>query len=95
MANVVITSTENYIKVDYGVYFPSENLVCKAYYNANDIEKVELFADMVIVHLIAYDGGDWKLSYDGSVGFQVDTVDGAAPASNGDLCDKIAALIKA
>ena len=94
MANLVVTSTANYIKVDFGVYYPTYYPVSKAYYNANDIEKVELFANMVMVHLIADQNGDWELTYDGSAGFQVDTVDGVAPTSNSDLCDKIGVLIK-
>lgn len=94
MANIVVTSTANHIKVDFGDYYPTYYPVDIAYYNANLVEKVELYSNMVIVHL---SGGnkDWELSYDGSAGFQVDTIDGATPSSNSDLCDKIGALIKA
>lgn len=94
MANIVVTSTVNYIKVDFGDYYPSSYPISKAYYNVNDIEKVELFSNMVKVHMLASDK-DWELSFDGGTGFQVDTVDGVAPTSNSDLCDKIASLIKA
>jgi len=95
MANIVVTSTANYIKIDFGAYYPTAHPISKAYYNANHIEKVELFANMVMVRLMANDAKDWELSYDGSAGFQVDTIDGVAPTSNSDLCDKIGALIKA
>ena len=91
MANIVVTSTVNNIKVDFGVYYPTYP-ISVAYYNANEIEKVELFSDMVKVHLLS-GTNDWELSYDGSAGFQVDTVDGVTPTSNSDLCDKIGALI--
>ncbi len=95
MPNIVVTSTANYIKVEFNDYYPNNHPVKTAYYNANDIEKVELYADMVTVHLIADPTADWELSYDGSAGFEVDTVDGVAPTSNADLCDKLGALIQA
>ena len=94
MANIVVTSDSNTIKVDFGDYYPTYYPVSIAYYNRNGVEKVELYSDGLKVHIL---GGakDWELSYDGSFGFQVDTVDTVAPTSNSDLCDKIAALIKA
>lgn len=94
MANIVVTSTINYIKVDFGNYFPTYYPIKLAYYNENTIEKVELYIDMVKVHMLGEKGSDWELTYDGSKGLQVDAVDGVAPTSNSDLCDKIGALIK-
>jgi len=94
MANVVVTSDANTVKVDFGVYYPDYYPVSIAYYNRNDIDKVELYSTLVSVHI--FNGAkDWELSYDGSAGFHVDTVDGVAPTSNSDLCDKIGALISA
>lgn len=93
MANIVITSTANYIKVDFGAYYPTSHPIELAYYNENSLEKVELYSGMVKVHLQSEYGRDWELSYDGSIGFQVDSVGGVAPTSNKDLCDKIGTLI--
>ena len=95
MANLVITSTADNIKVDFGAYYPTYYPVSVAYYNENSIEKVELYSNMVKVHMLGVNGQDWELTYDGSFGFQIDTVNGVAPTSNADLCDKIGALIKA
>lgn len=95
MANIVVTSTANYIKVNFGVYYPTYYPISVAYYNVNNIEKVELFSNMVMVHLLSDNISSWEFTYDGAAGFQVDTVDGVAPTSNSDLCDKIGALIKA
>ena len=92
MANIVVTSAANYIKVDFGDYYPTYYPASICYYNRNSIEKVKLYSDMVMVNLYG-NSRDWELTYDGSAGFQVDTVDGVAPTSNSDLCDKIGALI--
>lgn len=94
MANIVVTSTANYIKVDFGAYYPTSYPVSIAYYNANDIAHVELYSDMVKV-MTNSTGQSWELTYDGAKGFQVDTVDGVVPISNSDLNDKIGALIVA
>ena len=94
MANLVVTSTTDIIKVDFGVYYPTYNPISVEYYNENTIEKVELYANMVKVHMIGLNGQDWELTYDGSLGFQVDSVDGTTPTTNSHLCDLIGALIK-
>ena len=94
MANIVVTSTAEYIKVDFGAYYPDSYPVSKAYYNRNELEKVELYSNVVKVHMLDA-SKDWELTWDGAEGFQVDTIDTAAPTSDSDLCDKIAALIKA
>ena len=94
MANIVITSTLDTVKVDFGVYFPNKTDLIQAYYNASEIEKVELLVDCVKVHMLD-DNDDWILSHDGSKGFQVDLVDTVAPISLEDLFNKIGVLIKA
>ena len=94
MANIVVTSDTNCIKVEFNDYYADTYPISVAYYNRNELEKVELYADMVKVHMLN-SVKDWELTYDGSAGFQVDTVDTVAPTSNSDLCDKIASLIKA
>ena len=94
MANVVVTSDANTIKVDFGIYYPTYCPVSIAYYNRNEVNKVELYSTVVSVHVLS-GTKDWELSFDGSAGFHVDTIDGVAPTDNSDLCDKVAALIKA
>ena len=39
MANIVVTSSTNYIKVEFNDYYPDYYKVCEAYYNRNDLEK--------------------------------------------------------
>ena len=100
MANVVVSIVNvNLIKVEFNDYYPTYYPISIAYYNRNDIEKVELYSDYVSVHVI---GGlkDWALTYDntytGEDYFIVDEVDGdSSIVDNDDLASKIAALIVA
>ena len=94
MANIKVTTVDaNHIKVEFQDYYPDNYSIKCAYYNRNDIEKVEVFSDYIRVHVL---GGtkDWILSYTSTIGaFIVDTVDGFAPIDNDDLALKIASLI--
>ena len=97
MANIVVSIVNvNVIKVEFNDYYPTNYPIKIAYYNRNDIEKIEVYVDRVNVHIL--DGkNDWELSYNSVDGaLIVDEVDGDSTiTSNEDLASKIAALIVA
>jgi len=97
MANIVVSILNaSVVKVDFGDYYPTYYDKQIAYYNRNDIEKVELYSDRIGVHVL--DGFiDWELSYTNTAGaFTVDEVDGDSTITdNEDLAEKIAALMVA
>jgi hypothetical protein len=87
MANIVVTSTTNSIKVEFNDYSTILNMA-KGTWGKGYIQSVLLRTDGVLVDLLGQP--DWLVSFDGSVGtFQIDTIDGVAPTSNSDLYDKL------
>lgn len=94
MANTVVTSTTNSIKVAFNDD-PNKGLYSKATYTKHDIEYIYLNGNHVEV--IAADSHRWILSDDVNNTIQaltIDSVDGNAPTSLSDLYDKISALIE-
>lgn len=94
MANTVITSTTNAIKVAFNDD-PNKGLYSKATYAKTDIEYIYLNGNHVEV--IAADSHRWILSDDignNVKALTIDSVDGLAPISLSDLYDKISALIE-
>lgn len=94
MANTVVTSTTNAIKVAFNDD-PNKGLYSKATYAKSDVEYIYLNGDHVEV--IAADSHRWILSHDVNntiKALTIDTVDGVAPLSLSDLYDKISALIE-
>lgn len=94
MEGVIITSTENYIKIDYNDYYPNPYPATVGYYNRSTIEKVKIYPNVVVVHILE-NTRDWELSYDGSEGFKVKSIDGVVPTDLADLGSKLALLMKA
>jgi hypothetical protein len=91
MANIIITSTTNSIKVDFGVYSTALG-VTRGIWKKDHIVNITELTDMVDINF--ENQPDWKVSFDGVVDtFQVDSLDGVAPTSNTDLYDKLIALI--
>jgi hypothetical protein len=90
MANIVITSSTNLVKVDWGIYATS--------FSKESWHKSSL-------HLFLNNGNNYvQVSEDNGTGialtyiattnaFIVDSVDGVAPTSNSDLYDKLITLI--
>jgi hypothetical protein len=92
MANLVITSTTNSIKVDFGVLATSANMK-KGVWNKNRIT-FELALLDAHVNVLVIGEPSWGVSFDGSSGtLQIDSIDGVSPTSNSDLYDKLIALI--
>lgn len=93
MANTVVTSTTNAVKVDFGSD-PSKPAYSKATYTKANIEYVRLNGNHVEV--VAADSARWILSdvVNSINALKVDTVDSVAPTSLSDLYDKISALIE-
>lgn len=91
MANIIITSTTNSIKVDFGVYATQLEMI-KATWQKRDLMSFVLRPDGILVDISHQ--VDWLVSFDGSVGtLQIDSIDAVAPISNSDLYDKLTALI--
>jgi len=92
MANLVITSTTNSIKVDFGV-LESATQIAKGVWRKEEVSfflKPSSEFIMVKVH----NDTPFAVSWDGSSNtLEIDSVDGVAPSSNSDLYDKLIALI--
>lgn len=93
MANTVVTSTTNAIKVDFGDD-PNKGSMTKATYAKLDIEFVLLNENHVEV--VAADSQRWILSHESNTinALIIDHVDGVGPTNLNDLYDKISALIE-
>jgi len=94
MANIVVTSTTNAVKVDFGDYAAAVGRKCGTW-NKKHIVNFGLQDDdsMVIAHTL--EEPKWTLSYtNGTSAMIVDTVDGVAPTDNEDLHNKLSALIE-
>lgn len=91
MANIVIVSDTNTVRVDYGQFYTDGIVKQKvSYVNRNDIKDVHEYSDYVE---IVFSWGCYDLSYDGNNGWEVDTVDAVAPSDNSDLASKLKALM--
>lgn len=93
MANTVVTSTTNAIKVNFNDDV-NKGRFSQGTYTKSGIEHVLLNGDHVEV--VALDSTRWILSHETNSiqALTIDTVDGVAPASLSDLYDKISALIE-
>lgn len=90
MANITIVSTTNSIQVDFGDYSSSIGVTCGSY-NKAAINHISCDADVIFIYLI--NGGVWKVDFDGSNAYKIDSVDSVAPTDNSDLYQKLIALI--
>jgi len=90
MANIVITSSTNLIKVDWGTYATKYS---KEIWHKSSLH---LFLNNGNNYVEASEdnGTGTTLSYSATTNcFIVDSVDGVAPTSNSDLYDKLVALL--
>ena len=92
MANLVVTSTATKIKVDFGAYSTTVGYNY-AYFSRNSLSAVKSDTASSAV-LVECNNEKFMCAYATSGNaLIVDSVDGVAPTSNVDLCDKIAALM--
>lgn len=93
MANTVVTSTTNAVKVVFNDD-PNKGQYSKGTYSKSAIETVYLNGNHVEV--ICADTRRWVLSHttNSIKALIIDSVDGVAPTSLSDLYDKISALIE-
>ena len=92
MANIVVTSTTNSIKTDFGV-LESAVGISKGTWRK---EEVSFFLKPSNTYILVKVHNDlpFAVSFDGTAGcLQIDSVGGVAPISNSDLYDKLIALI--
>ncbi len=92
MANLVVTDSTNAIKVDFGVLGVAP-LPKKGTWKKDMIFKMELMPSDIFVKVTTFWEAEWQLSFNGTNGLQVDSVNAVAPTSNSDLYDKLTALI--
>lgn len=91
MPNIVVTSTTNAIKVDFGDYYQTLQF-SKATFKKDHIESIKLDTSVQINLDKEY---SWVVTFDGASGtYQIDSVDGVAPTSNSDLYNKLSVLIE-
>lgn len=91
MANIVVTSTTNSIRIVFNDYATQLDMV-KGSWNKSYINSFILKSNFVLVDIESQQ--DWLVSFDGVVGtLQIDSIDGVALISNSDLYDKLNALI--
>ena len=92
MANIVVTSSTNSIKVVFNTYASAIGIEKGSW--SKDYIRFNLKASNAFVEALIHGETGWAVSFDGSTGtFQVDSIDGVAPTSNSDLYDKLIALI--
>lgn len=91
MANIVVTSSTNYIKAVFNDMATAAG-ADTGYWAKSTIEKVVLRNDGA-VEVVEGSSRVWVLDLNGTLGAIVDTVDGATPSSNSDLMDKLATAI--
>jgi|SaaInlV_150m_DNA_2_1039686.scaffolds.fasta_scaffold00993_11 hypothetical protein len=93
MANVVITSTANSIKVDLGVYSSALGYD-KVTIRKDKLIDIKLKNGDTFVEAVVLQDGKWTVSYNTVANaLVVDTIDTEAPTDNSDLYDKLIALI--
>ena len=98
MANLVITSTANSIKVDFNdqPFFDKRDgmTFSKGTWAKSAIEDIKLNADDSMVIVQEKDDFEWRVSDAGTAGtLTIDSIDGATPSSLDDLYTKLIALI--
>ena len=93
MANIVITSSTDFIYVDFGVYATNVGFI-KGAWRKDKIIHFALTVGNTAVIADTLSGGKFDFSWVASGGnLVVDLVNGIAPISNPDLYDKLVALI--
>lgn len=92
MANIIVTSSTNAIKADFGVLGVSP-LPKKGTWNKAQVISFTLSPSDAFLKASILGENEWQLSWNGTNGLQVDSIDGVAPTSNSDLYDKLLALL--
>ena len=92
MANIVVTSTTNSIKVVFNDYSTTFNM-SKAVWQKKDV-RFELRPSDAFVAGLVKNEAKFALAYTSTTNcFIIDSIDGVSPSSNSDLYDKLIALI--
>jgi hypothetical protein len=92
MANIVVTDTTNSIKVDFGV-LGTGLLPKKGTWRKDKVITIALMPSDAFVKVRTHGEDEWQLSFNGTNGMQVDSINASAPSSNSDLYDKLIAII--
>ena len=90
MANLVITESTNSINVNFGIY-TSIFIPLEGTWKKDMVVCIKLTDTQVTV--TTEGEPEWQLTFDGALGFQVDSINASSPSSNSDLYNKLIALI--
>lgn len=95
MANLVVTSTTNSIKVVFNTLGEAANLK-ESTWNKSHIVNIDLSYNGNFVFISTSNGVDWKVSYVANDDTQnvIDSVTGVTPTSQQHLCDMLNVLIQ-
>lgn len=92
MASLVITSGTDYIKVVFNDCTAAANML-RGYWGKAGLSVTQ--GSDGLVNIVDQHGRAWWCAYTATDGAMVvDSVDGASPSSNQDLCDKLGVLVK-
>lgn len=92
MANVVVTSTTNCIKFNYGVYATATGEILEEIVSKDDVHFYLTYNDASVL-IKEGDGFTEEFTFDGANNTRIiDSVNGVAPTSNSDLYSKLATL---
>lgn len=97
MANIVITTGTNTIKVDFGVYGNTDAPPFGIVPEKKCYQKAD--ANFAVINAKVYAmmdrySFDIPVSWDGAAGtYQIDSIDGVAPVSDSDLYTKLIAML--
>lgn len=93
MANIVITSTTNTLKIVFNTLASSAGLE-KGTWRKDKIINFTLAKSDEYVQADIVEGESWNMAYSASGGnMVVDSIDAVSPSSNSDLYDKLIALV--
>ena len=95
MANIVVVSNSNFVKVDFGIYGQPLMIMSKA----SVLEACEFHGGTMVKTGSTRDKFTWFISWeaisalpDGTIFMIVDSINGTAPTSNTNLIDLLYAL---
>lgn len=92
MANLVVTSTTDTIKVVFNDLATAYGIKKATWHKARIT--FQLLPSDSYVKVLVLNEPNWAVSFDGSTGTaQIDSVNGVAPTSNSDLYDKLSTLL--
>lgn len=92
MAFLVVTSTTNSVKVQANAYNNDVGFD-ETTFGKDKVKRIDLAVGSTHVIVEFIQGESFSVTHDGSIGLQIDTINGDTPSNVGDLYSKLIALI--